>query len=90
MPSAIGIGNFLDNWLKGRTHTSDAWWQINASDGTVHAVYTSENRSGSAVDVEHPVIDDSGAYIAFMNAADASLWMLHLPIEQGATSTMTH
>ena len=30
------------------------------------------------LDVENPAIDDAGAYIAFMNAADKSLWLLRI------------
>lgn len=62
----------LNNWYQGAVHTSDAWWRVDVSAGTATQFFT----PNVALDVENPRIDTTGSYIAFMNAADKSLWML--------------
>ena len=66
----------MEEWYRGALHTSDAWWKIDVSAGTAQTLYTPD--SGTSFDAEHPVIDESGGYIAFTNAADKSLWMLRI------------
>ena len=72
-PSRTG---YMEEWYRGALHTSDAWWKIDVSAGTAQTLYTPD--SGTSFDVEHPVIDESGSYVAFTNAADKSLWMLRI------------
>jgi hypothetical protein len=72
VPSAISSSNFLDDWYQGLVHTSDVWWQIDASAGTAQQLAVPP----LALDVQHTTIDDSGNYIVFENASNQSLWML--------------
>mgnify|MGYP001560218746 CR=1 FL=1 len=68
--------NFLDNWYRGTVHTTDSWYVVDGSAGTAEEFFAMNN--ATAIDVERPVIDKSGNYIAFMNASDKSLWLLRI------------
>ncbi|MFZ2886966.1 MAG: hypothetical protein WA021_04070 [Minisyncoccia bacterium] len=68
--------NFLDNWLRGAIHTSDAWFTIDASAAKSSKFFAPETTV--ALDVEKPLIDSRGGFIAFMNARDKSLWVLRI------------
>lgn len=67
--------DFLDLWHRGEAHTADAWWRIDMSAGSTELLYSPGD---IILDVENPTIDDRGEYIAFMNAADKSLWLLRV------------
>ncbi|MEK7601115.1 MAG: hypothetical protein AAB480_01095 [Patescibacteria group bacterium] len=73
LPTRAG---YMEEWYRGATHTSDAWWKVDVSAGTAQSLFTPD--SGTSFDVERPAIDGNGSYIAFMNAADKSLWMLRI------------
>jgi hypothetical protein len=77
VPTALAPANFLDAWYKGSAHTSDDWWAIDLSLGTAKRIY-SPSADNVSLDVEDPTIDASGNYIAFINATDQSLWVLHV------------
>jgi len=87
VPKAIGYGNFIEPWLQGRIHTSDVWWKINTSDASTEILFTSPTASRLSLDVLHPVVDQSGRYLAFMNGVDSTLWVLRIPNESAASST---
>ena len=70
--------NFIDMWYRGEVHTSDDWWKIDLQTGNVTMIY-SPSSANVSLDVAHPTIDPTGSYIAFQNAADASLWLLKIP-----------
>lgn len=76
VPQTAPLGDFLDNWYRGKTHVADTWWRVDISAGTAHILYAPE--SNIALDVKNPIIDESGAYIAFINNADLSLWLLRV------------
>ena len=83
VPQYIPSKKFLDDWHRGAIHTSDDWWRINASDGTVELLY-SPGDTGVSIDVENPIIDDKGETIAFMNALDKTLWLLSIDLSAQA------
>lgn len=66
--------SFLDLWYRGKVHSADAWWRIDATAASVELVFS----PNTSVDVENPVISKSGTHIAFMNAVDKSLWLLRI------------
>jgi hypothetical protein len=68
--------DYMEAWYRGAMHTSDSWWRVDVSAGTAESLFTPD--SSISLDVEHPVIDPTDSYIAFMNAADKSLWMLRI------------
>ena len=68
--------SYMEEWYRGAAHTSDAWWRVDVSAGIAQNLFTPD--SGTSFDVEHPAIDGNGSYIAFINAADKSLWMLRI------------
>ncbi len=70
VPQSANDGT-LNEWYQGVKHTSDTWWRVDVSAGTATQIFT----PNVAIDVENPKIDATGAYIAFMDAADKSLWM---------------
>lgn len=76
VPATAPTGTYLNDRYKGLSHTSDAWWRIDASSGSAEIFYTPDERV--SLDVADPIIDASGMYIAFKNAADDSLWLLRL------------
>lgn len=75
-PQAVPPANFLDGWLRGAVHTTDAWFTIDPTAAKAERFFVPE--STIALDVERPIMDPSGAYIAFMNARDKSLWVLRI------------
>jgi len=75
LPPDPPAGGFLDAWYRGEVHTSDAWWRVDVSANSAEPLYSSAN---VVLDVENPVIDESGNYIAFTNAIDKSLWLLRI------------
>lgn len=77
-PQTRPPARFLDLYHRGEAHTSDAWWRVDARDGTVKLLLPTGN---ATIDVERPVIDASGRGIAFINAVDKSLWILEIPNE---------
>lgn len=76
VPRVPPTGNFLNDWYKGATHTTDAWWRIDVSAGQAQLIYTPDQ--SLSLDVESPVISANGAYLAFRDARDGSLWVLRL------------
>jgi len=76
VPQTPPAPGFLDRWYRGVFHSSDAIWRVDASAGTAELIYTPP--SGTSLDVENPAVDSDGNYIAFMNAADKSLWLLRI------------
>jgi len=78
VPRVVPAPNFIDAWYRGAAHTSDAWWRIDASAGTAELLYSPEAELGFGVDVEHPVIDTTGSYIAFVNSRDKSAWLFRV------------
>ena len=77
VPTVPPTGQFLNDWYQGIVHTSDQWWKVDVSTGVSQVIY-SPSKDNVSLDVENPTIDASGAYIAFMNAKDKSLWLLRL------------
>ena len=76
VPQGTPGQNFLDNWYRGATHSSDALWRIDASAGTAEMAYAPP--SNVSLDIEQIEVDGAGNYITFTNAADKSLWLLRL------------
>jgi hypothetical protein len=67
---------FHDRWYRGEIHTEDNWYTIDAAAATAATLFTIEG--GVGMDIENPLIDPSGEYLAFQNARDKSLWMLRI------------
>ena len=74
VPQSTPPPNFLDAWYRGEAHTSDTWWRVDVSAATAEQMLP----SGSVFDVEDPIIDERGEYIAFTNAIDKSPWLLRV------------
>ena len=79
VPSSPTSGTFLNDWYRGAVHTTDEWWKIDIQNGAIMQIYSPKKSDGVNTDVERPIIDPSGNYIAFINASDKSLWMLKIP-----------
>jgi hypothetical protein len=76
VPVSIGSTTFLQDLFDGSLHTTDVWWRVDVSAGTAAKFFTTD--SSLALDVRDPQMDESGAYIAFRNGADDTLWMLRI------------
>ena len=68
--------NFLTNWYRGKIHTTDTWFEVDGSAGKAESFF--ETGTDDAIDVERPMMDAQGDYIAFMSARDKSLWILRI------------
>lgn len=80
-PSTIPSGKYLDNWYRGTAHTADSWWRVNAETGVAEVLIQPNEPGASSAgqqDVVRPVMDAQGAYLAFMDAKDDSLWLLRI------------
>lgn len=76
VPQVPPAGTYLNDRYKGVAHTADSWWRLNVSTGQAELIYAPDQ--SLRLDVEAPTIDQSGAYLAFKNAADGSLWVLRI------------
>ena len=81
VPQIVPAKNFLESWYQGRIYTSDDWWRVNATDGTVDFLYSPE--AGLSIDVENPTIDRDDEMIAFINKKDKTLWILRINEKAG-------
>lgn len=75
VPQVLLSADSLDARLRGEGHTVDTWWQLDIRTGRAEILFP-ENMP--QIDVENPVMDAEGKYVAFMNARDRSLWLLRL------------
>ena len=75
VPQTQPSPGFLDQWHRGEVHTADAWWRVDASAASAELLFSPGN---TTLDVENPLIDKQGEYIAFMNSIDKSLWLLRV------------
>lgn len=75
-PQGVLPKQFLDNWYRGETHTSDVWYTVDTAAAKVATLFRID--SSYAMDVENPTVDPTGKYIAFQNARDKSLWVLRI------------
>ena len=76
VPSEVSSRNFLQDWYMGALHTSDSWWRINLTNGKADQIFKAE--SGVTIDVVDPGIDPTGAFLAFKNGNDGTLWVLRI------------
>jgi hypothetical protein len=79
VPQVSPSSGYLDRRHQGVTHTSDAWWRIDADAGTATQFFTPS--SDLSLDISEPVIDASGGVLLFINAADETPWMLSISEE---------
>lgn len=75
-PQSATAARFTDAWVRGSAHTADSWFTIDLGAAKAEKFFTPE--STVAIDVENPMMDARGEYIAFMNARDKSLWVLRI------------
>ncbi len=76
VPQSISSGQFLNDWYRGRVHTSDTWWKVSVGSATAEQLLPPSE--GQLLDVESPAINDAGEYISFRNAYDKSVWVLRI------------
>ncbi len=76
VPSAPTPAQFLLQWYQGAVHTNDVWWKIQGGEGTAERFFVADTRT--SYDVEDPMIDESGTYLGWRDAADKSLWLLRI------------
>ncbi len=77
VPSEVTSKNFLRDWYMGSLHTSDSIWRINLTSGRTDQILA-ETTDGANLDIVDPIIDPTGAYLAFKNGPDGSLWVLRI------------
>ncbi len=85
VPQFVVSNTFLNDWYRGVIHTSDSWWRVDVSGDTVELIFAPD--AGETIDVENPVMNDGGEYIAFVNANDKTLWLLRVNPADTATKT---
>lgn len=77
VPSSIPLSRFLDGWYQGALHTDDTVWVVDPKTASAKRFYV-PSANGGSVDIEEPLIDSTGTFMAFRNAADHSLWLLRI------------
>jgi hypothetical protein len=77
-PQNVTSQQFLDDWYKGILHTSDKFYEIDASTASTTLIYDPSDDTSAQFDVEDMSVDPSGQFIAFINARDMSLWVLRI------------
>lgn len=78
VPQSVPSQQFLDDWYKGLVHTSDAFYTVDASAGTSALLYNPTGDTNVQLDADDVSVDPTGQYIAFINAADQSLWVIRV------------
>lgn len=78
VPRSISSSDFLDDWYKGLVHTSDEFYEVDASSASVSPLYDPSEDTSVQLDVEDMSVDPTGQYLAFINANDQSLWVLRI------------
>lgn len=76
VPEGTPEPGYLTKWHRGVLHTTDTWYRIDVSASSTEKFF--EMSTDAAIDVEHPLIDARGEFIAFMSARDKSLWILRI------------
>jgi hypothetical protein len=64
----------LGAWYRGEVHTEDSLWRVDAT-GNAEEVALGAPLSA---DIERPLIDASGGYLAFRNGVNHALMLVHL------------
>lgn len=77
VPESAGGAGFLQRWLMGQFHTTDAVWKVNTKEGTAELLFT-PSEANASIDIERPVLHDGEQYLAFQDAKDRSVWILRL------------
>ena len=77
IPNGTISGKYLNAHYKGIGATSDDWWRLDLTTGATQRIY-SPSADNVSLDVENPIMDESGNYISFLNAYDHSLWVLRV------------
>ncbi|MEN9389940.1 MAG: hypothetical protein RLZZ283_40 [Candidatus Parcubacteria bacterium] len=72
IPSSIPVGEYPDDWLLGRVHTTDDLWYVDAVNGTVTAAAAFEN--AGPFDITNLQVSNDGGYALFINKNDGMLW----------------
>lgn len=78
VPQNVTSQQFLDDWYKGIVHTSDTFYEIDASAASTTQIYDPSGDTSAQFDVEDMSVDPSGQFLAFINARDMSLWVLRI------------
>jgi hypothetical protein len=76
VPVSLSSSSFLRDWYSGALHTTDAWYKVDVSSGQAEKLFVTD--SSLSLDVHDPKVDQNGAYLAFTNGFDGTLWMLRV------------
>lgn len=78
VPREVTSPTFLDEWYRGEIHTADTWWRVDVSTLDAARLPVPDQDLDKEFDVEYPVMDTNGRFVAFLNAHDKSLWVLRV------------
>ncbi|HUO50385.1 MAG TPA: hypothetical protein VMU25_02370 [Candidatus Paceibacterota bacterium] len=78
VPQSVPSQHFLDDWYKGIVHTSDVFYSVDTAAASSSILYDPRGQTGTQLDIQNPSVDPTGQYLAFINAADQSLWVLRI------------
>lgn len=77
VPDTLPEDTLPDAWYRGEVHTSDSWWQFDTNTRSVEEVYDPQSADRS-LDILDPVINADGKYIAFIDGATGTAWVLRI------------
>jgi len=75
VPREIPTRTYVNDRFQGAAPTSDTWWRVDVSAGTVEQLPTPNDQP---LDVFSPLVSDGGTHVAFLNARDMSIWVLRI------------
>ena len=74
IPQTFPAGAYPTDWLVGRISFSDDLWLVEPLEGTASLLADPVEDVGEEVDIWQPAVDESGAYLTFINKRDLSFW----------------
>lgn len=78
IPNAAVDGQYIDQWYKGNTVSTDSLWSVKLNDQTSRRVLDIAKETNREVDIINLVADSTGSYLAFINKRDQSLWLYRI------------
>jgi hypothetical protein len=88
-PKSYGIGEYPDDWYKGKVSFNDAIWMANIETGLVRVIYNFDEETYGQFDVVDLKLSQEDKYLTFQNKKDLTLWSLDLDALDNRDNFMT-
>jgi hypothetical protein len=78
VPTEIPLGQYPDDWYKGKVSFVDQIWFLDTVTGEVHLLANLLSLSNELIDATDLMLDQKENFLYFVNKRDLSLWSLDL------------